>query len=169
MLQLPCNCRCLKWCLESLLGPEARGEECPGCGVRLLQWEEKQDTLKQYLESLEVVDVMTMDEEDRCCSICHEEFAGVDAVDTQQHEVGAIETTQEGEALEIAERIEEHPVRVKPCNHIFGHDCLKTWLTPGPEGGNSDSCPSCRGVIFSREKTEDDEGEGWFTDHTDFF
>ena len=132
---------------------------------------EKQDSLKKWLNGLEVVDVKTMDEEDRCCAICHEDFCGGDAADIEQQKDGAIETTKGGKKGEdgvskIDEKeMQEHPVRVKPCNHIFGKECLKSWLSPGPEGGNSETCPTCRATIFSRQAAEDDSDweDGWFS------
>lgn len=176
-LLLPCGCKCLHWCLERCLGPETRGESCPACDVRLLRWEKKQSTTERWLNGMEVVDVKTIDEEDRFCGICHEDFGHGDAVGIEQREDEAIDMTQEGEngKDEVSEIDEEEgqecPIRLKPCNHIFGNRCLKTWLTPGPEGGNSNSCPACRQILFLRETVEDEgdwEGDGWLTVHQGF-
>ena len=170
MVLLPCGCQCLEWCLERILGPESREENCPGCGFHLLKWEDRVQNLEMWLQGLEVVDVQTMDEEDRCCAICHEEFAGGDAADVKQGEDG--EKGKEGRAAEMDEdAIPEHPIRVKPCNHVFGSQCLKSWLSPAPEGADSNTCPACRQVLFPRhgeEAEEEYEGEGWFTVHQGF-
>jgi hypothetical protein len=34
-----------------------------------------------------------------------------------------------------------------PCNHVFGHACIKKWLRDGR--GNTQSCPYCRHAIIS--------------------
>ena len=36
-----------------------------------------------------------------------------------------------------------------PCGHSFGFDCLQRWLSPFPHGGNGNTCPTCRGQLFS--------------------
>ena len=188
-LQLPCGCRCLRWCLERILGPESRGESCPACGFRLLRWEKKPSAAERCLNGMEVVDVKTMDEEDRFCGICLQDFGHGDEVGIEEREDEAIDMAQGGESgkIEVSEIDEEQgqerPMRLKPCNHIFGNRCIKNWLTPGPEGGNSNSCPACRQVLFPRETVEDEgygeeelgvdldgnwEDYGWLTLHQGF-
>ena len=133
--------------------------------MRLLRWARRPQSIERWLDGLEVVEVQTIDQEDRCCAICHEDLADKAAVDTEPRadEVFVIE---EDDVLDP-----EHPLRVAPCNHIFGNRCLKTWLSPGPEGVNSNTCPICRQVIFDRHDEEDEEGwegQGWPTVHRGF-
>ncbi|KAI9794195.1 MAG: hypothetical protein M1816_006120 [Peltula sp. TS41687] len=66
------------------------------------------------------VEIETLDEEDRSCSICMEPF-------------GEPEPT-EGKI--------EYPVRM-PCGHVYGLTCLKTWLK------EHCTCPSCRRKVES--------------------
>ena len=193
MVEMPCcGLDVLLSCVKSTCGPPERCPRCPACFFQLLHWDcdEEPETLEEWLDKLEVVDVKTMDEEDRCCAICHEDFGGADTVEVEKREDGATETTQEGvkgqdEGSVIqAEEIPEHPVRVKRCNHIFGNRCLENWMSPPPEGGNSNTCPSCRGVLMpddgesdeewdeeSDEESDDesdDESDGWLTVHQGF-
>lgn len=39
----------------------------------------------------------------------------------------------------------EHPVKT-PCNHVFGNQCLETWLP-------NNSCPICRGELFQARRS----------------
>lgn len=39
----------------------------------------------------------------------------------------------------------ENAVRIEPCNHILGQECLRRHVTSGPSG---DKCPFCRAVLF---------------------
>jgi len=40
------------------------------------------------------------------------------------------------------------PVALR-CNHVFGHECIKTWLREGR--GNTNSCPFCRYAIYDTD------------------
>ncbi|EUC45643.1 hypothetical protein COCMIDRAFT_36642 [Bipolaris oryzae ATCC 44560] len=35
-----------------------------------------------------------------------------------------------------------------PCQHIFGHNCIKKWLTGGR--GNTNACPTCRHILVPK-------------------
>lgn len=41
----------------------------------------------------------------------------------------------------------DSPVRL-PCNHIFGGECIRHWLSPGKSGANG--CPLCRRQFFTQ-------------------
>ena len=43
-----------------------------------------------------------------------------------------------------------------PCGHVFGRECLLIWLKPAPEGGNGNSCPTCRKKLFTRPHNSGD-------------
>lgn len=43
-----------------------------------------------------------------------------------------------------------HPVAL-PCKHIFGHQCIKRWLSNGR--GNHSACPTCRYVVLDNRNT----------------
>ncbi|KAF2259766.1 hypothetical protein CC78DRAFT_585626 [Lojkania enalia] len=49
------------------------------------------------------------------------------------------------------------PVRLSsPCQHVFGHGCLKQWISSHQD--NSNTCPICRHVLFEsyeRERVND--------------
>lgn len=56
----------------------------------------------------------------------------------------------------------EHAVTIDQCGHIFGHDCLTTWVR---EGHNT--CPVCRVEIFTQseiviESHSDSDGPQYF-------
>lgn len=93
--------------------------------------------IKFFLEELKQVDHEKLDPEDRKCHICGEDFTN-----------------------------ELHRAVRLPCNHTFGESCIKKWLSPyatcmpviwkswrKPVGSNT--CPTCRRVLFPAQKTAD--------------
>ncbi|KAH7066731.1 hypothetical protein BKA63DRAFT_582965 [Paraphoma chrysanthemicola] len=46
----------------------------------------------------------------------------------------------------------EHQPVALPCQHIFGHGCIKKWLRTGR--GNNNACPHCRLVVCSRQNSQ---------------
>ncbi|KAK4197054.1 hypothetical protein QBC40DRAFT_108830 [Triangularia verruculosa] len=75
---------------------------------------------KKALTSLQSVDMKTLTESEKVCVICYNEF-GV--------------TSPEG--------VNEAPLRLPKCKHIFGDHCIKKWFE------ESDSCPYCRDKVPS--------------------
>lgn len=75
---------------------------------------------KSALASLQSVDIESLAEKDRMCIICYNDF-GV--------------ATPEG--------INEAPLRLPKCQHVFGDHCIKKWFE------ESDSCPYCRDKVES--------------------
>ncbi|KAF5623324.1 e3 ubiquitin ligase hrd-1 [Fusarium sp. NRRL 52700] len=77
------------------------------------------------LQSLVSVKLEDLAETDRSCVICYNEY-GVD--------------TPEG--------IQEAPLRLPKCGHVFGDHCIKKWFE------DSDSCPYCRDRLHSESKAQ---------------
>lgn len=82
-----------------------------------------------FISNLPVVDLATLGPEDQHCNICFLEYCGPHAYLNPY--------ASEGEV----------PVKL-PCNHIFGADCLTTWLS------ENDSCPCCRSTLYSITEAE---------------
>ncbi|KAI0205040.1 hypothetical protein F4808DRAFT_320711 [Astrocystis sublimbata] len=75
---------------------------------------------KMALASLQSVDVSVLPESERTCVICYNEFG-----------------------VESPEGINEAPLRLPKCKHVFGDHCIKKWFQ------ESDSCPYCRDKVHS--------------------
>ncbi|KAI1436336.1 hypothetical protein GGR50DRAFT_241079 [Xylaria sp. CBS 124048] len=75
---------------------------------------------KQALASLQSVDVSELPESERTCVICYNDFG-----------------------VENPEGINEAPLRLPKCKHVFGDHCIKKWFQ------ESDSCPYCRDQVHS--------------------
>ena len=71
---------------------------------------------QKFIDSLPKVEISSLDEEDRTCSICYDEY---------------------GVARPEAEEPAEDPVKM-PCGHVFGKLCITTWLE------EHCTCPACR-------------------------
>ena len=128
LVELPCGCRFRKECAERFFGndryPRTR---CPGCESELFQLR----TIEEWItDEAEEVDIPSLEEEDRTCSICRMDYsAGED---------------DEGQA--------EQPLKL-PCQHIFGDQCIKIWLNAGPTAASRRSCPTCReGIVYTAPK-----------------
>lgn len=119
-------------------------EEAEARRVQLLRGSliKKMVASKAALESLEPVKITDLPASERCefntrgtwciamltcgykaCVICYNEY----------------ETSS-------PEGICESPVRLPNCRHIFGNECIRTWLK------DSDSCPYCRDKLHSEPK-----------------
>ncbi|KAK4230960.1 hypothetical protein QBC38DRAFT_275794 [Podospora fimiseda] len=75
---------------------------------------------RQAISELEKVKISDLPEKEQSCIICYNDF-GVDS----------------------PEGINEQPLRLPKCKHVFGDNCIKKWFT------ESDSCPYCRDKLPS--------------------
>ncbi|KAF4339695.1 RING finger [Fusarium beomiforme] len=80
---------------------------------------------KATLQSLQSVRLEDIPEADRSCVICYNEYG-----------------------VETPEGINEVPLRLPKCGHLFGDHCIKKWLE------DSDSCPYCRDRLPSEPKAQ---------------
>ncbi|KAF2144900.1 uncharacterized protein K452DRAFT_295473 [Aplosporella prunicola CBS 121167] len=86
-------------------------------------------TKNEFLSSgFDTLAVQEIREEDRKCGICRTPYGETDS----DSEIGSEP---------------ESPVRIKACGHIFGLDCLKSWIDAGID--SSSQCPTCRAVLFN--------------------
>lgn len=70
------------------------------------------------VQSLESVEISSLPENEKACVICYNDYG-----------------------VESPEGINEAPLRLPPCRHIFGDHCIRKWLD------ESDSCPYCRAKL----------------------
>lgn len=77
-----------------------------------------------FLRSLPLVLAVDLPDNNRDCPICMEEYV------TSEHY--------------------EPPVRL-PCDHVFGKDCLRSWLQSSVLNRNNNTCPICRSVLYNRD------------------
>ncbi|PMD22979.1 hypothetical protein NA56DRAFT_81552 [Hyaloscypha hepaticicola] len=90
------------------------------------------------VSSLPKVSLENLDDDDRNCAICKDEFGVV-----------------------FQDKKSEHPVRT-PCGHVIGSECLTIWLS------NHNTCPSCRAILdFSQDGEEAMSGELQHLDNYD--
>ena len=75
-----------------------------------------------YINSLEACSISDLNEDDRTCYICNEDYAAVQSTELA-----------EGQAW---------PIKLS-CGHHFCSRCLANWLN------SNNTCPMCRGVLFS--------------------
>ncbi|KAK7970800.1 hypothetical protein PG988_009873 [Apiospora saccharicola] len=75
---------------------------------------------KSAIASLQSVEVSELTESEKTCIICYNEFG-----------------------IENPEGVNEAPLRLPKCKHIFGDHCIKKWFE------ESDSCPYCRDKVPS--------------------
>jgi hypothetical protein len=84
------------------------------------QLSNKRVASRKAIGQLQSVDISTLDESERSCVICYNEFG-----------------------VPNPEGINEAPLRLPNCKHIFGDHCIKKWFE------ESDSCPYCRDKVPS--------------------
>lgn len=75
---------------------------------------------KEAMASIEKVEIKDLDEKDRSCIICYNDFG-----------------------VENPEGLVEQPMRLPTCKHVFGDKCIKKWFE------DSDTCPYCRNKLPS--------------------
>ncbi|KAK8114746.1 ring finger domain-containing protein [Apiospora kogelbergensis] len=75
---------------------------------------------KSTIASLQSVEMSELTDSERSCIICYNEFG-----------------------VENPEGVNEAPLRLPKCKHIFGDHCIKKWFE------ESDSCPYCRDKVPS--------------------
>jgi hypothetical protein len=75
---------------------------------------------QRAIESLLSVEISELSESERTCVICYNDFG-----------------------VENPEGINEAPLRLPKCKHVFGDHCIKKWFE------ESDSCPYCRDKVPS--------------------
>ncbi|KAI1490607.1 hypothetical protein F5X96DRAFT_678988 [Biscogniauxia mediterranea] len=75
---------------------------------------------KKAIASLQSVNISELPENERTCVICYNDFG-----------------------VENPEGINEAPLRLPKCKHVFGDHCIKKWFI------ESDSCPYCRDKVPS--------------------
>ncbi|KPM45474.1 hypothetical protein AK830_g1011 [Neonectria ditissima] len=78
---------------------------------------------KMTIRSLQRVDIADLPEAERACVICYNDYG-----------------------IETPEGINETPLRLPKCKHVFGDHCIKKWFE------DSDSCPYCRDKLHSEPK-----------------
>lgn len=137
VIELPCGCRFRKACAERLFFNSDRFSfffsndrypptRCPVCKFELFPLR----TIGEWIsDEAKKVEIESLEEEDgdRSCGICRLEFGSLDEGDAQA----------------------EQPLKL-PCQHVFGDQCIKTWLGAGSAGAatNRRSCPTCREELF---------------------
>ncbi|KAK4459100.1 hypothetical protein QBC42DRAFT_184228, partial [Cladorrhinum samala] len=80
----------------------------------------KRVATKKALRELQSVQISDLPEKERTCVICYNDFG-----------------------VESPEGINEQPLRLPRCKHVFGDHCIKKWFK------ESDSCPYCRDKLPS--------------------
>ncbi|XP_044724796.1 ring finger domain-containing protein [Hirsutella rhossiliensis] len=75
------------------------------------------------LQSLQSVNVNDLSHNEKMCVICYNDYG-----------------------VESPEGINEAPLRLPKCKHVFGEHCIKKWFE------DSDSCPYCRDKLPSEPK-----------------
>ncbi|QUC18349.1 uncharacterized protein UV8b_02590 [Ustilaginoidea virens] len=78
---------------------------------------------KAALQSLESVDISDLPNDEKICVICYNAYG-----------------------VASPEGVNEAPLRLPACKHVFGDHCIKKWLE------DSDSCPYCRNKLQSEQK-----------------
>ena len=133
ILELPCGCRDRRGCLERSFRKENFNGRCPVCrDFRLFQdWD-----FDEWLHKLPRFAITSLPMTDQGCGICLQTY------------VRAIKSSKSQEASKPFYRYiyKERPIQL-PCCHVFGHRCIKQWLSPKSEGGSQhNTCPMCRKV-----------------------
>ncbi|RFU76200.1 ring-finger domain containing [Trichoderma arundinaceum] len=84
---------------------------------------DKKAVSKVALRLLQSVKIEDLPEKERTCVICYNDYG-----------------------VETPEGINEVPLRLPKCRHVFGDHCIKRWFE------ESDSCPYCRDKLHSEPK-----------------
>lgn len=83
------------------------------------------------------------DESDAICPICHEAYVNASHSD---HITDSLPKAHE-ESRQDDENVDHAASRILTCGHIYGSDCIRTWLE------TADTCPMCRKKLFIRPRS----------------
>lgn len=121
------------------------------------------DFLKDFIHPVSISD---LDKDEQECTICYVRYGQVEVEDDPG---SPSEDTCEETRSQISDAINEHnndeeglqmtegPVRIQPCNHVFGSRCLEKHVQGLHD--YSRRCPKCRAQLFdaTSEDLSDDE------------
>ncbi|CAF9905373.1 MAG: hypothetical protein HETSPECPRED_004973 [Heterodermia speciosa] len=145
IVELPCGCRDRRGCLARTIRKDDWNGKCPICiTFRLF----KEWTLDEWLDYLPTVQIESLQETDRECSICLTPYGQ------------PVDLSKSQNASSSSRGRPEHPIRLR-CEHVLGSRCIKKWLSPKSErGSEQNTCPICRKELFSAwPNPEDDDFE----------
>lgn len=113
---------------------------CQGrCGAKL-------PSAPEFLEDIDVVDELSLTQDEKTCSICQENFGELlqflDLPTSEREKLLVFDILPFRKLKDLGS---DEPVRL-PCTHIIGSCCLQRWLE---DKGNS--CPLCRRELCVRE------------------
>ncbi|KAK2609788.1 hypothetical protein N8I77_003272 [Diaporthe amygdali] len=84
------------------------------------QMSNKRVASQKAIKALQNVEIESLPENERTCVICYNDFG-----------------------VASPEGINEHPLRLPKCKHVFGNHCILKWFE------DADSCPYCRDKLHS--------------------
>ena len=110
--------------------------KCPIC--QKFKYFKKEWTLAEWLRRLRRTPLRGNKDPGRECSICFKEYYVANHFSRLPKPSRAERATLYA-TLELSVQL--------PCQHIFGMQCLKQWLSPKSKGGSgNNTCPMCRRV-----------------------
>ncbi|KAI3398315.1 hypothetical protein diail_9538 [Diaporthe ilicicola] len=108
--------------------PDESGSRWQYTGIRSVrqaqllrgQMSNKRVASQKAIKALQNVEIETLPENERTCVICYNDFG-----------------------VASPEGVNEHPLRLPKCKHVFGNHCILKWFE------DADSCPYCRDKLHS--------------------